>query len=404
MHEVRDVFAKRSPARWPRARIVVPLLPLLMFFVGCSEPEVTDSEEASSSLPAPSSRTPWAAVRPARDATLTSTFGRVHGVGAAAGTAITAPFASRVLRVHVAPGDAVEEGAALIEVLAPELALAAAERSGAQGEGAVVGARLDTLRALAAEGLARADQLHETARDAAAIRTRAATAEARLRAAGLSARDRATLARTGSLVLRAPRAGRVLRVEIREGDPVPSDAPLIVLASEGAVRIEARFTGAIPADARPILRTDRGDVPLRAVGAPLADPDTGLRVLFFEPEAVSDSPRAPANDSASDSANDSANDSADATPVLLEGERWPLELVGAFDDAFEVPSSALHALAGDPRRAEVVRRAQASDAHERVPVQVLRVDGAGALVRGALRPDDQVAVEPSRVLGEGEAE
>jgi hypothetical protein len=89
---------------------------------------------------------------------------------------------------------------------------------------------------------------------------------------------------------------------------------------------------------------------------------------------------------------------------LLEGERWPLELVGAFDDAFEVPSSALHALAGDPRRAEVVRRAQASDAHERVPVQVLRVDGAGALVRGALRPGDEVAVEPSRVLGEGEAE
>jgi biotin carboxyl carrier protein len=388
-------------------------LALLLFAVGfgaegCGTPAPTDAGEGAAHDRAPSSRTAWAAVRPARDATLASTFGRVHGVGAAAGTAITAPFASRVLRVHVAPGDAVEEGAALIEVLAPELALAAAERSGAQGEGAVVGARLDTLRALAAEGLARADQLHETARDAAAIRTRAATAEARLRAAGLSARDRATLARTGSLVLRAPRAGRVLRVEIREGDPVPSDAPLIVLASEGAVRIEARFTGAIPDDARPILRTDRGDVPLRAVGAPLADPDTGLRVLFFEPEATSDSPRAPAADPAtapaSNSASDSARDSAGSAPVLLEGERWPLELVGAFDEAFEVPSSALHALAGDPRRAEVVRRSESSDTHERVPVQVLRVDGAGALVRGALRPDDQVAVEPSRVLGEGEAE
>jgi hypothetical protein len=257
----------------------------------------------------------------------------------------------------------------------------------------VVGARLDTLRALAADGLARADQLHETARDAAAIRTRAATAEARLRAAGLSARDRTSLARTGSLVLRAPRAGRVLRVEIRDGDPVPSDAPLIVLASAGAVRIEARFTGATPEDARPILRTDRGDVPLRAVGAPLADPETGLRVLFFEPEGAFDPTSA-----------DSTNADLARTPVLLEGERWPLELVGSFDDAFEVPSSALHALAGDPRRAEVVRRAESSDTHERVPVQVLRVDGAGALVRGALRPDDRVAVEPSRVLGEGEAE
>ncbi len=408
MHELRDVLPGSAGsaadffARWPDVRWSWrcgrhAALVVLLGVAACSQPEATTSDGANAILPAPSSRTGWVTVRPARDATLASTFGRVHGVGAAAGTAITAPFASRVLRVHVAPGDAVEEGAALIEVLAPELALAAAERSGAHDEGAVVGARLDTLRALAAEGLARADQLHETARDAAAIRTRAATAEARLRAAGLSARDRATLARTGSLVLRAPRAGRVLRVEIREGDPVPSDAPLIVLASEGAVRIEARFTGTIPADARPILRTDRGDVPLRAVGAPLADPETGLRVLFFEPEAAFDTTNADTT-----SADPTSGDSAHA-PVLLEGERWPLELVGSFSDAFEVPSSALHALAGDPRRAEVVRRTDAG-AQERVPVQVLRVDGAGALVRGALRPNDEVAVEPSRVLGEGEAE
>ncbi|MCU0674294.1 MAG: efflux RND transporter periplasmic adaptor subunit [Myxococcota bacterium] len=424
MHEARDVFAKRPDARWPGWRERAASVLSLLLLAACSEPTPESTRGPSA---APSSRTAWVTVRPARDATLASTFGRVHGVGAAAGTAITAPFAGRVLRVHVAPGDAVEEGDALIEVLAPELALAAAERSGASDEGAVVGARLDTLRALAAEGLARADQLHETARDAAAIRTRAATAEARLRAAGLSARDRASLARTGSLVLRAPRAGRVLRLEVREGDPVPSDAPLIVLASEGAVRIEARFTGSIPADARPILRTDRGVVPLRAVGAPLADPETGLRVLFFEPEATFDSTSANPSSTNPSSTNPSSTnpsstnpsstnpsstnpsstsptrgDSARA-PVLLEGERWPLELVGTFDDAFEVPSSALHALAGDPRRAEVVRRTDAG-AQERVLVRVLRVDGAGALVRGALRPDDEVAVEPSRVLGEGEAE
>lgn len=327
---------------------------------------------------APSSPTAWAAVRPTRDATLVSSFGRVHGVGAAAGIAITAPFATRVRRVHVAPGDTVEEGAALIEVLVPELALAAAERSGAAAEGAVVDARLDTLRALASEGLARADQVHETARDAAAVHTRATTAEARLRAAGLSARDRASLARTGALVLRAPSAGQVLRLDVREGDPVPSDMPLLVLASDGEVRIEARFTGAVPEDARPILRTDRGDVPLRAVGSPLVDPETGLRVLFFEPTEPT---------------------------RLLAGERWPLLLVGSFGASpeagvFEVPASALHAIAGDPRRAEVVRRSDGA----RVPVEVLRVDGAGALVRGALTTNDEVAVEPSRVLGEGAGE
>ncbi|MCB9612109.1 MAG: hypothetical protein H6722_06605 [Sandaracinus sp.] len=133
-----------------------------------------------------------------------------------------------------------------------------------------------------------------------------ATAEAQLRAAGLSARDRATLARTGSLVLRAPRAGRVLRLEVREGDPVPGDRPLVVLAGEGAVRVEGRFSGAYPEGATPVLRTDRGDVPLCVVGEPLADPETGLRIVFFEPIGPT---------------------------TLREGERFPLALVGAFDDA-----------------------------------------------------------------------
>ncbi|MCB9617149.1 MAG: efflux RND transporter periplasmic adaptor subunit [Sandaracinus sp.] len=346
----------------------------LSFALACGQsatPTPVDLEGA-----APSSPTPWARVRPARDTTLVTTLGRVHGVGAAAGTAITAPFATRVRRVHVAPGDAVEAGAPLLEVDAPELALAAAERSGATAEGAVVGARLQTLRTLASEGLARADQVHETARDAAAVRTRAATAEAQLRAAGISARDRATLARTGSLVLRAPRAGRVLRLEVREGDPVPGDRPLVVLAGEGAVRVEGRFSGTYPEGATPVLRTDRGDVPLRVVGEPLADPETGLRVVFFEPIGPT---------------------------TLREGERFPLALVGSLDEdgaTFEVPSSALHALAGDPRRAEVVRRSDG----EHVSVEVLRVDGASALVRGALTVEDEVAVEPSQVLGLGEGE
>ncbi|MCB9623468.1 MAG: hypothetical protein H6723_09030 [Sandaracinus sp.] len=170
----------------------------------------------------------------------------------------------------------------------------------------------------------------------------------------------------------------MLRLEVREGDPVPGDRPLVVLAGEGAVRVEGRFSGAYPEGAHPVLRTERGDVPLRRLGSPLADPETGLRIVFFEPTEPT---------------------------TLHEGERFPLALVGAFDHAgespaFEVPSSALHALAGDPRRAEVVRRSDG--AH--VPVDVLRVDGATALVRGALTVEDEVAVEPSQVLGLGEGE
>ncbi|MAT26058.1 MAG: hypothetical protein CMN29_14030, partial [Sandaracinus sp.] len=197
-----------------------PLLSALaLLALACGEPDAAPPPAPDRSAP-PSARHGWARVHAPGDATLLRALGRVVGRGAAAGADVGLPFPAHVRAVHVAPGDRVEAGAPLVEVLAPELALAVAEARGARAELAVHAERLANLRTLRGENLVRASALHEVEHAMAALRSRLGVAEARLRSAGVGPAERRELSARGALTLKSPVDGTVRAVDARLGAAV----------------------------------------------------------------------------------------------------------------------------------------------------------------------------------------
>ncbi|HJL35838.1 MAG TPA: efflux RND transporter periplasmic adaptor subunit, partial [Polyangiaceae bacterium LLY-WYZ-15_(1-7)] len=295
------------------------------------------------------------------------------GRGAAAGADVGLPFPAHVRAVHVAPGDRVEAGAPLVEVLAPELALAVAEARGARAELAVHAERLANLRTLRGENLVRASALHEVEHAMAALRSRLGVAEARLRSAGVGPAERRELSARGALTLKSPVDGTVRAVDARLGAAVDAGLPLVrVAAAPGPVRVEVQLPRPLPPGPATLLR-EGAPLALAPVGEPVREPESGLWVGWFEPAEGAG---------------------------LLAGERWPVEWAGAGEGLLEVPADALRAQGHDAR----LRRRRDGAEPADVEVDVVRVDGARALVRprdaDALREGDRVAIDPATVLSE----
>ena len=214
-------------------------------------------------------------VTPVRTEGVATTL-RAYGViqpSADAAITISAPRAAMVTRVVVGPGQQVRAGQALIEIAnAP-----ATEQAFRQASDAVAFAQTDLARVqrLASEHLATNDQVSAAQKTLADAR--AALTTQRAQGAGQSVQ-----------ILAAPAAAVVTGVQIKPGDRVSQDAPLVALARAGSLvaslNIASDATAVTAGDAASISSAFGGPnylVRLANVGR-LADP-TSRTVLATAP-------------------------------------------------------------------------------------------------------------------------
>lgn len=191
---------------------------------------------------------PTVLVQSADDSSV-SMAGRVVVSGAR--TEVAAPLSARVRRVLVSPGDMVQAGAAVVEVIMPGVVDAAALHEGAIARRAVVVRRQAHLQALRAEGLARVADEIATDIDLAELEASISRARAVLRGADVGDDESAAILLRGSVTLRAPRAGVVHDVAAVVGAVVDPGFTLVSLvgrardAAPGAVRVVVRSAGTI---------------------------------------------------------------------------------------------------------------------------------------------------------------
>jgi multidrug efflux pump subunit AcrA (membrane-fusion protein) len=159
--------------------------------------------------------------------------------------ALGMPLSGRVTRVRVRLGQRVEKDQPLIDVALPELIRAAAAIEAAALREKAYGERKQHLETLLQSGLARGSELSEVRAQLALIEADRETARASLRAAGVSE------ANGGLIALRAPIAGTIVALNARVGEVrEPTGLPLLELAADAPVQIEARFAYRPPADAQ----------------------------------------------------------------------------------------------------------------------------------------------------------
>lgn len=287
--------------------------------------------------------------------------------------AVSAPVRVQVARVLVRAGDRVEVGTPLAEVLAPDLVQAAAVRQSAGVRMAAHQKYLGGLRGLRSEGLMRTADVFQVEVQLADLQAARAEAEARLRGAGVTDAEVQILSATGRWTLRAPVAGVVRELAMEPGAVIePGAAVLARIEGVQPVRVEVRLHHGIPAGAGLALALPgAADLPLQPTPVSSAvDPLDGSTIAWF------------------DAAGTGPNQ-----PTLAAGTRGRLRVTGLPADVLQVPARAL---LQDNGRARVVRR-RGTDVRT-VPVEVIAVAGAVALVRG-LQPSDEIAAEADRALG-----
>ena len=168
---------------------------------------------------------------------------------------ISAPVSGRVLRVEVEPGDAVAAGAAVAQMTRAAAGFldtrtdlqsrAAADAAAAQLRSADTGLRLaqsehERTKSLAGQGLVSAavvdnSQARVEAAQAARDASRAELARAR------SALQPAERTAAGSVVVRAPVAGRVLRVPQKNEAVLAVGTPLVEVGDPSLIEVVAEF-------------------------------------------------------------------------------------------------------------------------------------------------------------------
>lgn len=312
-----------------------------------------------------SSASAWVEVGPPRDLSLLQASARVALAGDQ--QAVIRPLhRAQLRRLHVRAGDRVAAGQAIVDVVMPEVANAAAIYRGATRRRMVAGARRDKLTGLRAEGLSTEGALFEVTSLAAESEQQVLMAAATLRAAGVDPARAGELVERPTITLRSPIDGVVRELGGRLGEVVDGQSePIAVIVGEGRPRIEARFLREPPAGAA--LRfeaVDGSSWPLRSTPvARVVEADDGAVVMWFDVEG---------------------------DPIASSGLRGAVEVVGGDASTVQVP---VHALAGRGDALTVYRRR--GDAIAEVPVALLSASGAAALVRareaGALVVGDRVA-------------
>ena len=342
-----------------------PCLMLALVAAGCPAPVVEESPppEFAREMSAASRFVP---ARPPGAKALLEAPARV--VGATPGqTALTVLHPAKIIRFHVAPGDRVEAGAPVADLVIPAVTEAAVQAGGLAARLRATRSRIKALSTLKAEGLARADQLYE-------LRARAARLDAELRAARAVLQtydvDDAGLAKireTGQVVLRSPEAGVVITRHRQTGAAIElATEPVAVVAGPRPARIEASVVSTLPTGFRLVFTGQDGRA-LTLNSEPIAsyrDGRSGRVTVWLEPE----------------------------TPVALSDEMPGRLWLSPPANAVEVPSRAIDASA-DGHEVAVLE----AERTRRVAVEVLFDSGTSAVVLGAIRPGDLVASDVSEV-------
>lgn len=317
----------------------------------------------------PSATTRWVRSRPASEVSMLDAPARVLPSPQAA-AAVSPPLRGRVMRVRVQAGQRVEKGEPLVDVLMPELVQAAGAFSAAMLKVDAYVKRKAQLDALKSEGLVRSDALAEVEAQLATLRADAQAARATLRAAGLADRQVETLLSSDGVIhLAAPISGIVTAVDTVPGEVrEPSGHPLVELAGEGDVRIEARLPSVFIEGARFIFVTTTAvPLALELVSlSPRVESNDGARLAWFQLAAGAKPP--PAGTS--------------GRVRLVANPAWRA-----------VPARSLSTGAAEAK--VLVRRGAKVEA---VPVRVVATSGAEAVVDG-LPEDAEVAADAQAVEG-----
>lgn len=354
----------RAGGRW-RAVLFAAVMSL-----GCNRPPA--AAPPAPAAPEPPARTAQLAkVRSAAGLPLLEAPARVLAAPDASADVVP-PFRARVVRIHVRPGQPVERGAPIMDVVMPEVVRAAGAYVAAGTRLAAYGKQLEQLRALRKDGMVRLGDLAEAETRVAEAQADQQAALGTLRGADLSGADAARLlGGAGTVTLRSPLPGLVTAVRATLGETHEnSDLSLAQIVGRGEVQIEAHLSRPLPEGAalrftsppRPPCPVTLGSV------APAADPRDGTTLAWFQPQGGCDLPQG------------------------LQGKlQVQLDPRGG---AVAVPARALLP-ANDAAPPRVRRRRGGADAL--VEVSVLAVSGADALVRaadGALVVGDEVAEDP----------
>jgi cobalt-zinc-cadmium efflux system membrane fusion protein len=337
---------------------------LACVLLGCGAPPAEATEEPS----AASAPTRWVRVRAPEDLSLLEAPARVVSTTTAAGE-VTAPMTMRVARVHVAPGQHVDEGDPVLDVVAPDVLTAAAQWIAASRQLGVHRDRRTTLEGLRGEGIVEESRVFEQTARVAELSADQAAALAVLQSVGLRPGDVAATLRSGTITLRAPLAGIIRDLDVRLGEVrQPGDGPFARIIGTATPRIEVRASQAIPETGTATFRgTDGTEVVLGSAVASVVDPIDGTHVAWLDP----------------------------AVPgvALSDGLRGAVRWGMATDAAFEVPAQAIRI---EPGRTVVLR--QTADAPEPIEVHVLIASSTTAIVTGALTLEDEVAADAATVL------
>ncbi|MDC0716445.1 efflux RND transporter periplasmic adaptor subunit [Nannocystis bainbridge] len=252
--------------------------------VSCMSEE-TCPDRAPDSRPA-STPTAWVEASAPQDVSLLQAAARV--VLAGDRQAVIRPlFRARITRFHVQAGDRVRAGQPIVDVVMPEVVIAAAGYRGALLRGAAHNARRDKLTGLRNEGLVAERDVFDVATRAAEVEQQALTAAATLRAAGLDPSQARELLQKPEVTLTSAVDGVVRELNGRLGEVIEGQGPPIAsVVGEGVPRVEARFLQAPPARATLRFHAVDGSVwPLRP--EPLArtvEADDGAIVMWFQVE------------------------------------------------------------------------------------------------------------------------
>lgn len=238
--------------------------------------------------PAPraSTVTPWTNARTATGSTLLELPARVVASPQAAG-AIAPPYPARVMKILSRPGERVVRGAPIFEVIMPQVCSAAGAYVAAEMRAGAYGKRKAALESLRSEGLVRASEIIEIDTRLAEARADQQAALSTLLAAGLGASDASRILQNGGTVaLRSPVAGIVTELNVAIGETRDgTSAPMARIQGDGTARIEARVAPRLPEPARFELEEPTGArTPLRLIAtSPSIDPQDGTRLAWFEP-------------------------------------------------------------------------------------------------------------------------
>lgn len=342
----------------------------LLLFTACRSEEPRKLPEATSEAPA-GVEGRWVSVVVPQDASLLEAPAIVRADPEASGE-VSASARARVEKVHVRVGSRVERGAAIVDVVAPDVLRAAATYVGSSDRLAFHRERAAELERLRAEGLVDKARVFEQSMLAAELEATRNEALATLRGAGVDVANARSLTKGGVLTLRAPVAGVLVELNALPGETLdPGGAPLARIFGEGPIRVEVRTTSAWPVGAHAVLELADGEIiPLEPDPvASVIDPDAGTRIHWFSPVQERSLPN---------------------------GLRGVVRLAAAAG-VWEVPAGAILQV-GEGSFA-VRRRAGRV---ERVEVEVMASSGASALVRGPLQTGDQIAADAVRVQGMGD--